>query len=230
MQKLTRDKPYLQQGARHMAGNNSSPIDQPAIVIALLTCVLASAPGTAQSPQSIQTHMSGAEAVRSIDWQAVDANSPIPFLMPTAQSEDPVEAGFAPQWVQRAMWPPESPERKLALVIVSKRRTPDDLWAQAMEKELRAIVHEEVASEPPISRVFCNSAGCLCYVERDGSPLVAGSVFRELLGARGQKFGLQRSDLDAFRVDASDTRSWVWELTLVKRLTAVASPKPTTTN
>jgi hypothetical protein len=214
-----------------MSGNKSSPIGQSAIVIALLTCVLGSASAAAQSPpQSIRTHMTGAEAVRAIDWTSVAPNSPIPVLMPSAQSEDPVEAGFAPQWVQRAMWPPESPERKLALVIVSKRRTPDDLWAQAMEKELRAIVHEKVDSEAAISRVFCNSAGCLCYVERDGSPLHPGSVFRELLGARGQKFGLQRSDLDAFRVDASDTRSWVWELTLVKRPTAVASPKPTTTN
>lgn len=193
-----------------------------AVGVLALTCVL-----TAYSSTAAQRPMSGAEVVRTIDWAAVMSGSPIPALMPNSQSDDPVEAGFARQWIQRVLLPAESPSRKLALAIVSRRRASNDLWAQAMEKELRAIVHEKFDLQPTISRVFCNSFGCLCYVERDGAPLDKQSVLRELLGERGQKFGLQKSDVDVVWTDAGHGDPFVWELTLVKRPTAAVLPKPT---
>ena len=52
-------------------------------------------------PCAAQMSLSGAEAVQRIDWTALSIGSPIPDLMPAAESEDPTEAGFAGQWVER---------------------------------------------------------------------------------------------------------------------------------
>jgi hypothetical protein len=186
-----------------------------AVSTSLLVCWIAAAStsSTAQAPPS------GVAAVHGIAWESLTSGSPIPHSMPASQSNDPLEAGFARQWVQHALVPAESPERILALAIVSKRRASEDLWAQSMEKELRTIVHEKFDLRPTISRVFCNSVGCLCYLERDGAPMDEQSVLRELLGERGRKFGLQRSDVDVVRTDAGHGNPFVWELTLVRRPT-----------
>ena len=186
------------------------------VLVVLLLEVVASY-GTAQSP------MSGAEAVRMIDWIALGAGAPIPDLMPTAQSDDPLDAGFARQWVERAVVPANSVSSKLALEIVSKHRTPDDHWAYAMEKELREIIRTKVHKFRN-SRVFCNSVGCLCYVERDESFLRNPVVYRELLGERGHKFGLALSDLDA---TVHPVRPGMpWELTFVRRPVALNPTGP----
>jgi hypothetical protein len=133
--------------------------------------------------------------------------------MPIADSDDPLEAGFARQWLERALDPGRPPLGGLALEIVSKRRTPGDPWAYGMSKELWAIVRSK-GHGPTISRVFCNSIGCLCYVEGDvsfGNPVVA----QDLLGEAGQKFGLKRSDVDV--AWSSRYLEPPWELTVVRR-------------
>jgi hypothetical protein len=184
--------------------------------VALLVCLLA-----VYSASKAQPAMSGAEAVRMIDWLAVGAGAPIPYLMPAAASDDPLEAGFARQWLERAVVPANTVSAKLALDIVSERRTPDDHWAYAMEKELREIIRSKLQKSKN-SRVFCNAVGCLCYVERDESFLRNPVVYRELLGERGHKFGLAQSDLDA---TVHPVRPGIpWELTFVKR---PRGPEPT---
>ena len=119
------------------------------VPVFLLLGVVASS-GIAQAPRS------GAEAVRIIDWNALGPGSPIPGVMPIADSDDPLEAGFARQWLERALDPGRPPLGGLALEIVSKRRTPGDPWAYGMSKELWAIVRSK-GHGPTISRVFCNS-------------------------------------------------------------------------
>jgi hypothetical protein len=146
--------------------------------------------------------MTGAEAIRVIDWIAVGAGAPIPDLMPATQSDDPVEAGFARQWVERAVFPiADSVSFRLALEIVSKHRTRDDHWAYAMEKQLRGVIQAKVPNSRN-ARVFCNSIGCLCYTEWDESFLKTPIIYGELRGETGQRVGLEPSDV----VDA------VWHL------------------
>jgi hypothetical protein len=168
--------------------------------------------------------MHGAEAVRDIDWASLGPASPIPQSMPAvAESEDPLEAGFAHQWIERIYLPESSGWRKLALEIASARRRPDDPWAVKMERELREIVRAKVPAAQNL-RVFCNSVGCLCYVEREErefDPI----VYRALLGERARRFGLQRSDLDAV-IDLAKPAPH-WELTVVKR-PKLRTPSPPT--
>ena len=187
--------------------------------LAVSTSLLVGWIATVSTSSTAQAPLGSAAPVHAIDWESLETGSPIPHAMPALQSDDPLAAGFARQWVQLALVPAESPERILALAIVSKRRASDDLWAQSMEKELRTIVHEKFDLRPTISRVFCNSVGCLCYLERDGAPMDEQSVLRELLGERGRKFGLRRSDVDVVRTDAGHGNPFVWELTLVRRPT-----------
>jgi hypothetical protein len=74
--------------------------------------------------------------------------------------------------------------RLTSLDSVSKRRSADDDWAQAMEKELREIIRTKL----PVSRnsrVFCNSIGCLFFVERRGSLVKSAVIYRQLLGKGG---------------------------------------------
>ena len=185
---------------------------QHALVVVLLGVVASS--GTAQAP------MSGAEAVREIDWNALTGSAPIPEQMPARQSDDPVEAGFARQWIEHALVAPYSDsskvalEMKVALEIVSKHRDPDDQWAYGMEKELREIVRTKVP-KPINVRVFCNSVGCLCYVEQDVAlldrPIVAPELFRQ----DAHRFGLKRNDVDVL-VHAVKPGT-PWELTIVRR-------------
>jgi len=204
----------LKSSRIHVVSDPKSPFSKRlAVSTSLLVCWIA----TVSTSSTAQAPLGSAAAVHAIDWESLETGSPIPHSMPASQSDDPLAAGFARQWVQRALMPAESPERILALAIVSKRRASDDLWAQAMEKELRTIVHEKFDLQPTISRVFCNSFGCLCYVERDGAPLDKQSVLRELVGERGRKFGLQKSDVDVVWTDAGHGDPFVWELTLVRR-------------
>jgi hypothetical protein len=176
------------------------------------------------------------ETARGIDWDAVKTGDPIPASMPTSSSDDPLEAGFARQWIEHSMPTADLPRcsstgrdstpeavclRSLALVIMSRHRSPDDQWAYAMESELRALIKEKFGGrEPPISRVFCNAVGCLCYVQRgaDGQPLAQMAIVHELLGTTGQELGLKASDLNA---TAQLYHGENWELTVVKRPSAV---------
>jgi len=165
---------------------------------------------------SAEPAMTGAEAVREIDWNALTAGSPIPGQMPAAQSDDPVEAGFARQWIEHVVAPSDSPyfDSKLALEIVSKHRATDDQWANGMEKELREIIHTNVP-RPINVRVFCNSVGCLCYVERDVPFWDKPIVRLGLLHEGKDKFGIRTGDI--YVLIHAVKPGIPWELTLVSR-------------
>jgi hypothetical protein len=179
--------------------------------LALGFCAACSS-GAAQSP------LSGAEAVRQIDWNSVSLYSLIPELMPTGNSDDPVEAGFAPQWIEHALNPSLFATVRFALKIVSTPRTPSDQWSYNMRNELRTLVRTKVQNAKNV-RVFCNAIGCLCYAERDEPNYVTDPiVYRELLGTTGRELHLKRDDL----VDAL----WhvhgpgiPWELTIIRHST-----------
>ena len=198
--------------------------------LAVLVCLLTAA------PMGFTQTLTGAQALRAIDWNTVKTSDPIPASMPTSPSDDPVEAGFAPEWIQRALAPPDPPScssgghgtapdaacaRTLAWVIASKPRSGDDRWSYEFERELRHLIHNRYAERPTISRVFCNSVGCLCYVERHGPPfdpppLDQQIIYHELLGEPGRRFGIGVKDLNLVRADAYD-HHFAWELTLVRR-------------
>lgn len=169
--------------------------------------------GLAVCPRGSGTAPSaGAEAAHRIDWSTVTPFAPIPKEMPAAPSANPEEAGFAREWIQRALLPP-GVAVQLAMKIASKNRAADDHWALEMEEELREIIRSKEPNAH-VARVFCNSVGCLCYVEPERWSPDKPVAYRELVGERGRKFGLSRSDLDAFVAGPQGT---LWELTIVRR-------------
>lgn len=172
--------------------------------VLLLACSLSSA----------QPTMTGAEAAREIDWNALGPGSPIPQQMPIAESDDPVEAGFARQWLYRAVTPqPPNTDawKDFAIEIATKHRSPDDQWASRMEKELREIIREKIPRARH-TRVFCNTFGCLSYVEREERTPIH-IVYAELVGTRGRELGVRPSDVEG----TSGHLQPQWELTIVKR-------------
>ncbi len=198
----------------------------PATGLATLVCLILSLASSTAQPV-----LSGEDAARIIDWTSVQVGAPIPDLMPAAQSDDPLETGFAPQWIEHAVFPfPSSASawgRKLALEIVARRRSPDDYWAATMEEELREIVRTKLPASRN-ARVFCNSAGCLCYVERD-EPFVARSiVYLELLGETGRKYGVDKYNLGVL-VHVGRSPGIPWELTLVRHPSADTPVNPSQT-
>src|SRR5207253_2298600 len=64
---------------------------------------LAGNQSTEPAPSAVASSRSAVEVVRSIDWNAVKELFPIPTSMPTLSSDDPLEAGFAPEWAERAL-------------------------------------------------------------------------------------------------------------------------------
>jgi hypothetical protein len=164
--------------------------------------------GVALPSDSAQVPLSGADAVRAIDWSSVYIGSAIPESMPTADAYDAVDAGFAREWLERALLAGRPSLSGLALDIVSKRRTVDDRWADGMTSELRGLVHSKL-QKASAARVFCNAVGCLFYFEID--PLPDPLFGRELLEEMKRKFGLNLVDFDS---------AWgasAWELTVIRR-------------
>jgi hypothetical protein len=148
--------------------------------------------------------MSGSEAIRAIDWNSVKAASPIPALMPTIDSDDPLEAGFAPQWIKRSLGPMEAAKKisaaRTALTIISKKRMADDTWANGVDYELRKLIRTKIASEQPtVSRVFCSASGCLCYWERENK--IMGDSYPTMMGELrngdgwAKEFGIEARDI-----------------------------------
>jgi len=184
--------------------------------IALLVCAITDSPAVIA-----QSVMSGKET-NAIDWETVKPFSPIPDAMPADSSDDPFQAGFAVEWVERSLGSQEDsgsipPGLKLTLAIASQRRTPDDRWASEMEQNLRDIIRTKFQSQKtPIARVFCNALGCLCYLQ--GEDVAQFDIYKELIGQMGHQFGINRSDLDTvgvIRTPGSQDKKW-W-LTIVKR-------------
>jgi hypothetical protein len=190
-------------------------------VVTLAAVPLALLLGVPAAPGAGQAAMSGAEAVRAVDWKAVGLGSSIPSVMPAADSDDPVEAGFARQWVERALDPARALTRALALQIVSKHRVPGDHWAYGMAKAMGSIIHSEKVPGLTVSRVFCNGVGCLCYVEGALSLERVSGLNGKLLREMREEFGVKGSDID---------RAWMgadleptWELTVIRRPSTNAS-------
>ena len=129
----------------------------------------------------------GVQAVATIDWNKVGPGSPIPHLMPAVDADTAIEAGFAPQWLERALWPdrahgvqlvasttykvPRDEEVSIlaadrALQITKLQRLPEDTWVHEVSRKLRetARIHAD-AYVQRYTRVFCSSGGCICYWE-----------------------------------------------------------------
>ena len=70
---------------------------------------------------------------------------------------------------------------------------------------------------PTISRVFCNSVGCLCYLERMGSRLTWLMISNALRSPAASEFGTKQ-------MGTTTIESAPWELTIVMRPKAVAEP------
>jgi hypothetical protein len=179
------------------------------------------------------------EPAHSIDWAALGPGSPIPATMPTASSDDPREAGFAPEWARRALpavaavaAAPQLQRADLgasaensALAIMSRKRSPDDEWAHEVERRLREVIRAEVDNRgPAVSRVFCNDVGCLCYTERDGANANAAGfgAISEPLG-RGSgwpgELGIDPSRVYVFATGgaAGVPTQAVWQLVIIMR-------------
>ena len=172
----------------------------PTIITGLV--LLSSTPEASMSSSTGAAHLSGAEAVREIDWTTVGPMSPIPTLMPSRSSNDPLEAGFAPQWAERALaesaavpstarlqrTEPPVLAMPLALKIMSQNRNPQDHWAYAVEQHLREVIRSTIEPEhATTARVFCNALGCLCYLERDHSEVgaIIPSILEPLISRDG---------------------------------------------
>lgn len=123
--------------------------------------------------------MSGLLASRSINWDTVKRGYPIPRAMPSSDSDDPLDAGFAIEWVVRALNSATGPvngsdpmrregldARSFAALVISEFKRPDDSWAYGLEYEVRQFVESELRPGPDtVIRQFCNAHGCLFYFE-----------------------------------------------------------------
>jgi hypothetical protein len=169
--------------------------------------------------------LTGAEAEHSIDWNRVGKGDAIPASMPTSRSADALDAGFAPEWVERSVRPFPGGEvaAPLILAIMSERRVPDDAWADEVEHYLREFIRTQVAVQAPtIFRVFCNSVGCLCYLERARSPLTHLMIYKALRSQAASGFGTKEMSMTI--LDQPPRPSTSWELTIVTRPRATAAP------
>ena len=169
--------------------------------------------------------LTGAEAERSIAWSTVRKGDPIPTLMPTSTSANSLDAGFAPEWVERSVRPFADGEEsaRSMLSIMSTQRAPDDAWADSVEHYLRAFIRSQVdVQAPTVSRVFCNAVGCLCYVERTGSALTLLMIYGALTSPAASEFGTKQMGITTLRHGRRLGTSW--ELTIVMRPKAVAEP------
>jgi hypothetical protein len=168
--------------------------------------------------------LTGAEAERSIAWNTVGKGDAIPALMPIARSSNSLDAGFSREWVERSVRPYVDGEEsaRLILDIMSEQRARDDAWADKVEQYLRAFIRGHVdVQAPTISRVFCNSVGCLCYLERTGPPLTQLMIYNALRSQAASEFGTKQMGT---RIMESAPRGTSWELTIVTRPKAMVEP------
>jgi hypothetical protein len=172
-------------------------------------------------------------SAHNIDWAAVGPGDPIPASMPTASSDDPLEAGFSPAWARRALKgrdalaasPPlqrqgvRVPAEAMALAIISRRRAAEDQWAHQVERRLREVIRGGV-KEPTVARVFCNAVGCLCYMER-GEPEASGAASAAVLDALTSSTGWAKElGVDpamVYVLPAGTAPGPVWQLVFVMR-------------
>ncbi|MBV9724442.1 MAG: hypothetical protein JO299_04640 [Gammaproteobacteria bacterium] len=175
------------------------------------------------------------EAAHYIDWAAVGPGDPIPASMPTASSDDPLAAGFSPEWARRALKGRDAlaasrplqrqggraPAEAMALTIVSRRRAAEDLWAQQVERRLREVIRRKVEVQgPTVVRVFCNAVGCLCYTERDdaaASGAASAAVLDALTSGTGWAQELGIDPAMVYVLPAGTAPGPVWQLVFIMR-------------
>jgi hypothetical protein len=104
------------------------------------------------------------DVVQQIDWDTVRCD-PIPAQIRAEPSEDPLKAGFPRQWIEHCIYNLNHEWGRIALQIASEARSPDNVAAAEMERQLRGIVQKTLSPDDTY-RVFCNAVGCLTYVER----------------------------------------------------------------
>lgn len=150
--------------------------------------------------------------------------------MPAQESDHPEDAGFAPQWAERALagnpaatfiyrgQSLQADALRLALPIVSESKRPNDTWAYGVEYELRTRLQKALGQASPAPlRVFCNAHGCLCYFEgiTASDPLhVAASIMHE---PWARDFGIE--PLSQFVTNGGGTgpREYWWEMMILTR-------------
>jgi hypothetical protein len=173
-------------------------------------------------PAVTQTPPSPAKAAAEIDWNSVTVLSAIPESMPAQSSDDPVEAGFAREWIERSVLPAvDDTSKSLVMKIATLRRNPNDKWAISTESALRQLIGSTVphAKHP---RVFCNAVGCLVYVERDLRRIpLSAIVATEHSGPRGRELGIKKEDLGHL-IHAVWGPGIPWELTVIRRPTGTS--------
>jgi hypothetical protein len=181
-------------------------------------CLSATAGKAAERPKAAtpagHTAPATASESASVDWAMIGHAAPIPHQLPVvADAESALQAGFAPQWIERSVteWPPsiQDPDlpAKLILRIAKGVRRPDDRWAGDLASKLRAtITATGDADVQRYARVFCGSTGCLCYFEipADSPSLesfddVRSVILHGLLDKGGwgqQTFGIVQTDVN----------------------------------
>jgi hypothetical protein len=130
---------------------------------------------TQRPVKNTQLPVDGVAAAKELDWDKVQDFAPIPRSLPARQAADAVDAGFVPEWFEHSIgrWTTRGRAidgkvnaieiAPLASRIMSESK---DAWAQGVETQLRSIIASNLPGNGQvISRVFCSSDGCLCYLE-----------------------------------------------------------------
>jgi hypothetical protein len=189
-----------------------------------------------QEPERVSeasSPLNGAAAAAAINWDEVRPGSIIPHLMPAGDSDDPLEAGFAPQWIEHALHmyaltlgqqSRTVPAWVLAQEIVAQHREPTDRWAYEVDRKIRDTISTDGGSHSlAVWRVFCASHGCLCYLEYPLSPSVSiGSVSSILLhqlraeDGWGRQLGIKPLDV-YYNAVGTHNGYGAWELIYVVR-------------
>lgn len=166
-----------------------------------------------------------------INWSSVEISDPIPREMPSKESDNPYDAGFARDWVDRSLGTrtafsnsyggsPLVDPKPFIVEIISEPKDPDDNWSYGVEFELRHILERAFISipRPAVTRVFCNRHGCLVYLEFDGARASkVGAIPHAILGAPSiRAFGIKREDL--FDLVGSKKEPRIdWQLIVIRR-------------
>jgi hypothetical protein len=167
----------------------------------------------------------------SIDWTLVGDSSPIPRAMPANESDDPYRAGFARQWVEQSLknrtaffgreaGSPLLDPKPFLLEVVSEPKNPDDSWPYGVEYELRRIVEQQSheSPAPEVTRIFCNSHGCLVYLEFEGDKMAnISAIPSAILKSSWRKdFGIEKSNVFVL-LGRQEEPKIKWQLFLVHR-------------
>lgn len=152
------------------------------------------------------------DSSKAIEWEHIKQFGFIPHELTSSDSDKAIGVGFVHEWVDRSLGGVSAlPVKlqstgsvradKLADDIISSDRQPDDLWAHEVDRHIREDIGKHAdAYATQFSRVFCNDAGCLCYIEGTLSTNMAGIMADVLHGAVGdagwgKQYGISESKI-----------------------------------